>query len=348
MLRRLSATIPPAAKCCGRSIFSTSRRRTLITLSVLLSIPQIGIAQRTGVPVIGFLSSRARAESAHLLAAYHQGLAEAGYVEGKNVAIEYRWAEGRFERIAKFAEELVARKVAVISTLGGSVTALAAKAATAEIPIVFNSGGDLVKEGLVSSFRQPSGNITGISLFASLLLPKRLELLRDLDARAERVAILFNPKNPAADSNAERMRGAARTLGLKLSLLPTSTEEELSAALRTLNKAQVDALVVQADPFLDDRRKLIVDQAARQALPTICPWRDYVVAGGLMSYSADIADTYRQNGIYVGKILKGAMPSDLPVLQPSKFQLVVNLKTAKSLGVTIPQSVLVRADEIIR
>ena len=318
-------------------------------MSVLVLMPRSACAQqRTGMPVIGFLSSRSRAETAHLLAAYHQGLAETGYVEGKNVAIEYRWAEGRFERIGKFAEELVARKVAVISTLGGSVTALAAKAATAEIPIVFNSGGDLVKEGLVDSFRQPSGNITGISLFASLLLPKRLELLRDLDSRAERVAILFNPKNPAADSNAERMREAARTLGLKISLLPTSTEDELSAALKALSKAHVDALVVQADPFLDDRRKQIVDQAARQALPAICPWRDYVVAGGLMSYSADIADTYRQNGNYAGKILKGAKPSDLPVVQPSKFQLVVNLKTAKSLGVTIPQSVLVRADEIIR
>jgi ABC-type uncharacterized transport system substrate-binding protein len=328
---------------------SPARRRFLAALSVLPAIPRsVGAQPRSPMPTVGFLSSRSRADTSHLLAAYHQGLAEAGYVEGRNLLIEYRWAEGQYQRLSKLAADLVARKVSVISTFGGSVSALAAKAATAEIPIVFNSGGDLVKLGLVSSFRQPSGNLTGISQFASLLSPKRLELLRDLRPKAVAVSLLLNAKNPSTEADVARMQEAAQALGMKLTVLAATTDEELNGVLNGLGHGRADGLVVQADPFLDDRRQRIVAQVARHGLAAIYPWRDYVVDGGLMSYSADIADTYRLAGTYAGKILKGARPAELPILQPSKFLLVVNLKTAKALGVAIPESVLVRADEIIR
>ena len=298
--------------------------------------------------MIGFLSSRLPAESVHLVTAFRQGLAEAGYVEGKNVVIEYRWAEGKYERLPMLAADLVGRRVAVISTAGGSVSALAAKAATATIPVVFLSGGDLVKLGLVSNLRRPGGNVTGVSQFAALLAPKRLELLREVIPKVAIIAMLVNPNNPNIEFELTHVREAARTLEVKLNVISASSVSEIDAAFATLVRQNIGALSVTADPFLDGRRTQIAALALRHAIPAIYGVRDSAVAGGLMSYGPDFADTYRQAGIYTGQILKGANPGDLPVMQPSKFQFVVNLITAKALGITFPQSVLVRANEVIR
>jgi putative tryptophan/tyrosine transport system substrate-binding protein len=325
------------------------RRAVVGGLLAGLATPCVGWSQSpSGMPVIGVLSGRSATETTHLLAAYREGLGESGYVDGRNVVIEYRWAEGRFERLPELAADLVRRKVAVISTLGGSPPAVVAKKATSTIPIVFLTGGDLEKLGLVTSMRRPVGNVTGVHQFATLLTAKRLELLRDVRPGVSRVAALFNPQNPAHEFTLTEVQQAARTLGLKVDLVNASTVSEVDRAFETLAKARSDALLVNADAFLDGRREQIAALAARHAVPAIYPWRDYVAAGGLLSYGADIADTYRQAGVYVGRILKGARPADLPIVQPSKFQLVVNLTTAKVLGVTIPPSVLARASEVIQ
>lgn len=325
-----------------------NRRDTVFALLTLWAAPRVACAQQPVMPVIGFLSSRFPAESAHLVAAFRQGLAEAGYVEGKNVAIEYRWAEGKYERLPGLAANLVRRQVTVLSTAGGTVSALAAKAATKTIPVVFLSGGDLVRLGLVSSLGRPDGNVTGVAQFTTLLAPKRLELLREVVPRITNVAMLVNPKNPNFELELTHAREAARTLGLNLNVVSASTVTEIDAAFAAMVRQKVDALSVPADPFLDGRRAQIAALALRHALPAICAVRESTVAGGLMSYGPDFADTYRQAGIYTGQILKGAKPGDLPVMQPSKFQFVVNLVTAKALGITIPQSVLLRADEVIQ
>ena len=282
------------------------------------------------------------------MAGFRQGLAEEGFVEGRNVAIEYRWAEGAFERLPALAGDLVGRQVAVIATAGGSPSALAAKAATSTIPIVFNSGGDLVKLGLVSSLGRPAGNVTGISQFALLLSPKRLELLRDLRPKARTIAMLTNHKNPNFEDEQTQIQEASRALGLKLSVFKAGSEKELDAALEAMAKARFDGFLIAADAFLDDRRQRVIALAASKAVPAIYPWPEHVREGGLMSYGIDPADTYRQAGIYTGKILKGAKPEDLPVLQPTKLQLVINLKTANSLKITVPPSLMLRADQVIQ
>ena len=326
-----------------------TRRQVVIGLLGVGALPRAVRAQpSSAIPVIGLLSARSQVETAHLLAAYRKGLSESGHVEGNNVLIEYRWAEGRFDRLPDLAADLVRRKVAVISTVGGSPPAVAAKAATSTIPIVFLSGGDLVKLGLVTSLSRPVGNVTGVSQFATLLAPKRLELLRDVKPSAGLVAILLNPKNPNFGFEQTQVLEAARVLSLKLNFVKASTVTELDQGLESLATTRVDGLVVNADAFLDDRRAHITAFVARQGIPAIYPWRDYAAAGGLISYGADVADTYRQAGVYAGRILKGARPADLPVMQPSKFQLVVNLKTARTLGISVPRSVLARADELIQ
>ena len=326
-----------------------NRRDTVFALLALGAAPRIASAQqKPEMPVIGFLSSRSPAESAHLVAAFRQGLGEAGYVEGKNIAIEYRWAEGKYERLPGLAADLVDRRVAVISTAGGTVSALAAKAATATIPVVFLSGGDLVKLGLVSNLARPGGNVTGVSQFTTLLAPKRLELLREIKPKIAVVAMLVNLKNPNIELELTNAREAARSLGVKLIVISASNVSELDAGFTTLVRQKVDALSVTADPFLDGRRAQIAALALRHAVPAIYAMRESAVAGGLMSYGPDFADTYRQAGIYTAQILNGAKPGDLPVMQPSTFQFVVNLITAKALGITFPQSVLVRADEVIQ
>lgn len=283
----------------------------------------------------------------HQVVGYRQGLAEAGFLEGKNVAIEFRWAEGMYERLPALAAELVGRRVAVIVTAGGSPSALAAKAATTTTPIVFNSGGDLVRLGLVNSFGRPVGNVTGISQFAVRLAPKRLELLRELRPKARLIAVLLNSKNPNIDIEQAEMLEASQALGMKLSVVKASSASDLDAAFNTLVRQRVEGLVVSADAFIDDRRKGLVAFAERNGIPAIYPWPEYVLEGGLMSYGIDPVDGYRQAGIYTGRILNGARPEELPVLQPTKLQLAINLKAAKALGLTIPQPVLIRADRVI-
>jgi putative ABC transport system substrate-binding protein len=275
-------------------------------------------------------------------------LSEAGYVDGRNVTIDYRWAEGKYDRLPQLAAELVRQRVAVIATAGGSVSALAAKGATATIPIVFLSGGDLVKLGLVKSLSRPEGNVTGVSQFTLVLLPKRLELLRELAPKVAQVGFLVNPKNPNSELELTHARSASESLGLKLMVVGASSETELDAAFLQFAQQRVGGLLVSTDPFFDGRRVRVVALAERHSIPTIYGAREYAIAGGLISYGSNFADTYREAGAYAGRILKGARPGDLPILQPSKFEMVVNLKTAKALGISIPQSVVVRADEAIQ
>ena len=301
-------------------------------------------AQHQPMPVIGFLS--AITSYGPFLVAFRKGLADAGYVEGENVAIEYRWAEGRYDQLPELASELVRRQVAVIVAAGGNQSARAAKAATTTVPIVFYSG-DPVAEGLVTSLNRPGGNMTGMSTFAPALGGKRVDLLRELLPGASALAMLINPNYAPAAAEAAETENAARALGHKLSVFKASSEGGIEAAFATLAQQRPDALIVGADPFFNSRREQLATLAVRNSILAIYVWREFVVAGGLMSYGDDFADGYRQLGIYVGRILKGANPADLPVIRPTKFELVINLKTAKALGLTIPQSVLARADEII-
>ncbi|MBI3371986.1 MAG: ABC transporter substrate-binding protein [Betaproteobacteria bacterium] len=300
------------------------------------------------MPVIGFLSSRSPGESAHLVAAFREGLREAGYVEGQNVTIEYRWAEGEYDRLPALAAELVRKRVAVIATAGGTPSALAAKAASATVPIVFLSGGDLVKLGLVSALNRPGGNMTGVSQFTTVLAAKRLEVLHELTPASAVFAMLVNPANPNIEIELANAQEAARTLKRKLHVVKASGVAEIDMAFSSLLRQKIRALSVSADPFLDGRRAQIVGLAARYAIPAVYAVRENVTSGGLASYGINFADTYLQAGRYTARVLKGDRPADLPVLQPTKFELVINLKTAKALGVKIPQSVLVRVDEVIR
>jgi len=321
------------------------RRDLILLLGGAITLPAAASAQQKAMPVIGFLGVATAAVLAPQIAAFRRGLAETGYVEGKNVAIEFRWAENHVDRLPALAADLVARKVDVIRSTGGITGALAAKGATSTIPIVFNAGGDLVAAGLIGSLAHPGGNLTGFSMLVTDLMPKRLELLSELVPRAGVIALLVNPSGP---NNAwGDVQQAARTKGLQLPVLQAGTEGEIDAAFAALVQLQAGALLVGADPLFNNHREQIVALAARHAVPTSYEWRESVAAGGLISYGPSNAAINRQVGAYVGKILNGAKPADLPVQQPTKFELVVNLRTANALGLTVPQSILARADEVI-
>jgi putative tryptophan/tyrosine transport system substrate-binding protein len=320
------------------------RRKFLATLGAA-AWPLAARAQQPAMPVIGFLSARAPGESANVVAAFRQGLNEAGYIEGQNAHIAFRWAEGRYDRLPALAADLVSRQVAVIAVSGGDPAALAAKAATATIPIVCYTGTDPVTLGLVASLNRPSGNVTGVSILSSRLVAKQLELLRELVPTAVTISFLVNPNNPNTEERTREMQEAVRAVGQRLHVVTASVEAELEPAFATIERRA--ALIVPADPFFTSQRDRLVALAARYALPASYPFREYAVAGGLMSYGPSLADVFRLVGIYTGRILKGAKPADLPVQQSTKVELVINLKTAKTLGLTFPLPLLGRADEAI-
>jgi putative ABC transport system substrate-binding protein len=324
-------------------------RRELITAlgGVALAWPITARAQQPSMPVIGFLSARSPAEAASVLQAFRQGLGEAGYYEGKNVAIEYRWAEGRYDRLPELAAELVKHRVTVIAATGGEPSPLAAKAATTTIPIVFTLGGDPVEAGLVASLNRPGGNLTGTTIMGLQMGPKRLEFARQLVPNASNIAMLANPKFPTALTEVREVQDAGRSLGVETRILNASTENEIDTAFTSIAQQRADALIIATDPFLLGQRDQLVRLAALNKVPTIYFLREFVEVGGLMSYGPSIANGYRQAGVYTGRILDGAKPADLPVLRPTTFQLFFNLRTAKTLGLTIPLTLLALADEVI-
>jgi putative tryptophan/tyrosine transport system substrate-binding protein len=325
------------------------RRREFITLigGVAATWPLAVRAQQQAMPVVGFLSSRSPAEAASVLAAFRHGLGQTGYFEGKNVTIEYRWAEGHYDRLPAMAGELVTRQVAVIAAVGGEPSGLATKAATSTIPIVCSLGGDAVQAGLVTQLNRPGGNVTGVTIIGVEMGPKRLELAHQLIPNGSTLAVLINPKYPPGLAEARDMQAAAHALGLQMTVLDASSESEIDSAFVVLAEHKADALLINTDPFLLGQRQQIVQLAARHNIPTVCFLREFVDAGGLMSYGPSVANSYRQVGIYVGRILKGEQAGELPVVQPTKFDLVINLRTASSLGLEIPTNLLVRADEVI-
>jgi len=298
------------------------------------------------MPVIGFLSTRSPQESAHLVAAFQSGLADNGYIAGQTVLIEYRWALGQYDRLPTMAADLVRRPVAVLATVGGEPAAMAAKTETSTIPIVFAMD-DPVKQGLVESFNRPGGNATGMAVLSPDLEAKRLGLLHELVPQASTIGVLLNPNFPPAQHQLEEVQIAAQATNLQILALRASTDRDIDEAFDRLIKQRIPALSVASDPFFDTRRDKLIGLAARYAVPTIYQFREYPAAGGLISYGIDIANVYRQIGIYVGRILKGAKPADLPVMQPTKFELVLNLKTAKTLHLAIPSGVFSIADEVI-
>jgi putative ABC transport system substrate-binding protein len=326
------------------------RRREFITLlgGAAATWPLAAQAQQPAMPVIGFLNVGSPDWYAQFVTAFMQGLKVSGYIDGQNVKIEYRWAENHYDRLPALAADLASRRVAVIAANGGSRSALAAKAATATIPIVFTFGdGDPVKHGLVESISQPGRNITGVTMIAGALEPKRLELLREIAPKTTAVHSLVNPNNAGVLQDIPTVAAAAGKLGLGFEVLQASTESEIDVAFATMAREHAQALMVANDGFLTSRTSQIAALAARYALPAVYPWREFVAAGGLMSYGTSISEAYRQSGLYVGQILKGRKPADLPVQQPTKFELVINAKTAKALGLEVPLSMLIRADEVI-
>jgi len=336
----------------GRAMKRTSlpllRRREVITLlgGAAAAWPVAAVAQ-PAMPVIGFLNPTSPETYAERLRAFRQGLKETGHVEGGNVAVEYRWAEGQYDRLPTLVTELVQRQVAVIATSTDSAPALAAKAATKTIPIVFVVPVDPVRLGLVASLARPGGNLTGVNFLSGELAAKRLELLRTLLPAATRVAVLVNPDNPNADVTLRDAATAAGAMGMQIQVLQARTNREISAAFATLMRERADALFVGGDTFFTTRRVQIATLAARHAIPAMYAARDYAEVGGLMTYGSQLADAFRQVGVYAGRILKGAKPADLPVVQSSKFELVINAETARTLGLTVPPSLLAIADEVI-
>jgi ABC-type uncharacterized transport system substrate-binding protein len=324
------------------------RRRELITLFGGATVTwSLAARAQKAMPVIGYLSSNSPETGASAAAGVLKGLEETGYIAGRNVTIEYRWAGGQYDRLPGLAADLVARKVDVIIANGTPAPGLAAKSATSTIPIVFVSGGDPIADGLVAGLARPGGNITGISFLISELIPKRVELLSELVPQAEVIALLMNPNNPNAERNIAAAQGAARTKGLQLPVVKAATESQIDDAFATLPQLRAGGLVIGADTAFAIRRQQLVDLAARHAIPTIYFARTDAEIGGLISYGSNIVSAYHQGGTYAGKILAGAKPADLPVQQPTRFELVINLKTAKSLGLTVPRSLLTQADEVI-
>jgi putative ABC transport system substrate-binding protein len=321
------------------------RRELMLFLGGAMTTARALPAQQKSIPVIGYLSSGSPGPNAIYLAAFHKGLSETGYVEGQNLAIEYRWAEGHYDRLPELAADLVDAKVDVIAT-GGTPPVLAAKGATSTIPIVFSSG-DPVEGGVIASLSRPGGNLTGVNMMNTELMPKRLELLSELVPQARVIALLVNPNNAIAERIIRDVQEAAHAKGLPLHILKVGAEDEFETAFASLGQLHAGALIVPNDPFFTSRREQLVALAARHAVPAIYDFREYAAAGGLISYGPSLTAAFREVGIYVGKILNGAKPADLPVQQPTTFELVLNLNTAKALGLTIPQSILARADEVI-
>jgi putative ABC transport system substrate-binding protein len=323
------------------------KRREFVSLLGGAAAWPLAARAQLPMPVIGFMSARSPEDSVRPLEAFGRGLKEGGAVEGENVAIEFRWARGNYGRLPALAADLVSRQVAVIVAAGGEPSALAAKAATATIPIVFGIGGDPVKTGLVQSLNRPGGNLTGVTLLTNLMEPKRLGLLRELAPGVVLLGALINPNFPAAVRQLQQLEEAARTSGQRIVVAKASSDDDLEAGFASLVRQGAGALLVTADPYFDTRRDRIVAFAERQRLPAIYQFREYVVAGGLLSYGVSITDAYYQYGAYTSKILKGAKPADLPVIQSMKFELIINLKTAKALGVRISDNLLSLADEVI-
>ena len=329
--------------------FLQLKRRELLKLvgGAAATWPLAARAQQPAMPVIGFLSSRSPGESAGVIAAFRRGLDETGFIEGRNLAIAFRWAEGRYDRLPALAAELIELRVAALLAAGGPPAALAAKAATATIPIIFSAANDPIALGLVASLNRPGGNVTGMAMFTSGLGAKNVGLLRELMPAAAAIAYLVNSSNPSAEIYAQEAVAAARALGVAVPVLNASTDHELDEAFASLARLGAGGLVVPGEPFFDSQRDRIVALAGRYAVAAIYNFREYVMAGGLMSYGTSLPDLYRRAGIYVGRVLKGEKPSDLPVMQPTKFELVLNLRTAKALGLEVPAKLLALADEVI-
>jgi putative ABC transport system substrate-binding protein len=327
---------------------NVGRRQFIAALGgATVAWPLAARAQQPAMPVIGFLNPGSASSNMYMADAFRSGLVEYGYVEGRNVAIEYRWADGHYDQLPALAADLVRRRVAVIAALASSAPGRAAKAATSAIPIVFQTGADPVEDGLVASMNRPGGNITGVSRMNVATDPKRLELLHNTVPNATVIACLVNPASPRSGSQVQKIQDSARSLGLKPQIVNASTDQDLETAFTTMVQAGAAALLVATDPTMDAIREPIARLALRHALPTMAGNRSYVVTGSLMSYDASLTDSFRQAGVYVGRILKGENPADLPVLQPTKFDLVINLKTAKALGMEIPPKILALADEVI-
>jgi putative ABC transport system substrate-binding protein len=322
------------------------RREFIAAVGSAAAWPLAARAQQASMPVVGFLSGSSFTERTHLIAAFRRGLSETGYVEPGNVRIEFGWAEGAYDRLPVVAEEFVRRQVTVI-VAGDGPSALVAKAATTTIPIVFNTGIDPIEGGLVKNLSRPEGNLTGYNLIAGPLAAKQFGLLRELVSKGETIALIINPRNANADRDAALVQEAARASGTPILVMKAVVEGDLETIFATLAREQARGLMVNSDVFFTSRRDLLVSLAARYVIPMINPWREFPLAGGLMSYGPSISTAYHQIGVYAGKILAGAKPADLPVIQPTKFELVINLKTAKALALEIPPGVLAIADEVI-
>jgi putative tryptophan/tyrosine transport system substrate-binding protein len=327
------------------------RRREFITLlfgTAAAAWPGAGSAQQSVKPVIGFLSISSPGPHAPLVAAFNQGLREMGFIEGQNLAIEYRWAEGQFDRLPALAADLTSRKVDVIAAVSGDVSIRAAMSASSAIPVVFITGSDPVAGGLVPSFARPGGNITGFSMMANDLMSKRFELLSELVPQIRVIAFLVNPNyHSATEGTIPLVQRAASAKGMELHIVKASKEDDFELAFASLGQLKVDALIVGTDPFFTSQREQIVALASRYAVPAIYQWQEFTEAGGLISYGTSLTSLYREAGIYVGKVLKGTKPADLPIQQPTNFELVINLKTAKALGLSVPAGLLLQADKMI-